>query len=482
MKNYLILYPRTYNQRGVEQLHSVMGLTPEGEEVNVKLRLDPAHIGKKYAPSISEFARDDRKATTPCINSPDNSPDGREGVLLFTQVASEPRRSGKPAFVAKWAAVLCEDKDSPEPLIGIGRVKIDLSPEGYKLKSQIAKAHKAGIDTEKMERALEDESMYEFPVIMYHHTNTQSRPITQTKYIKDAIAFMIRTNSVKGVVGGVMIRVQDPMSQYERPYYREVFPRFVLLNRKYEDADTVASSVVSALPAEFSDQARIDLIPLTRIDCGPRGSQYYGKPSRSAFLRRCFEDSDGEPLVCHVAVRVTEFTDNNTTLLSRIYPLSRPLGHPLQLGINGIQYAYPAKNEPSSSALDFSAVCSAVTLSQVSSMWNDDIHMTHNHNQLTSQITPPNDTEQQSVHDNENECELVSSVVDENTQGEEHGDGCEVQVLPEAKPAEESVNDKPLSPPQSTELPSHTDEQEPAQSTHVKTGVLAFLIKKGKDL
>ncbi len=121
----IVLYPRTYNKRGEERLHSVQGLALDGNEVNIKLRIDESMQGKDSTPSIAEFSREDVKAKNPCLATPGNGPNAREGVLLFT--GCEPdgeNKKGLPTFTARWGYVLASHSDAPEPVFGLGRVAI----------------------------------------------------------------------------------------------------------------------------------------------------------------------------------------------------------------------------------------------------------------------------------------------------------------------------------------------------------------------
>lgn len=84
MSDYIVFYPRKYNKRGEEALHSVQGVDSAGNEINVKLRISSALMSHEGCPSIAEFSRTDRKAKMACSASPENSPENPDGILLFT--------------------------------------------------------------------------------------------------------------------------------------------------------------------------------------------------------------------------------------------------------------------------------------------------------------------------------------------------------------------------------------------------------------
>lgn len=118
----IVIYPRSYNKRGDVSLHSVQGVTPDGIEVNIKLRVDGRAYPFGAIPSIKELSRTDIKAKNACMASPFNSKDNREGVLLFTNAKLDlNNRRGIPSYVARWGQVLATDSDANSPLFGPGR-------------------------------------------------------------------------------------------------------------------------------------------------------------------------------------------------------------------------------------------------------------------------------------------------------------------------------------------------------------------------
>lgn len=125
--NGLIVYPRRYNLRGKAELHSVFGVTPEGLEVNVKLRVPKEYLKEEAGwtiPRVGEFARTDIKAKMPCIATEANGPGPqREGMLIFSAV--QPDDTVANGYVAGWASVLAESANSPEPIVGWGRMEIE---------------------------------------------------------------------------------------------------------------------------------------------------------------------------------------------------------------------------------------------------------------------------------------------------------------------------------------------------------------------
>lgn len=122
----IIIYPRSYNKRGDVSLHSVQGVTADGIEVNIKLRVDGRCYPFGEIPSIKEFSRTDIKAKNACVASASNCKESREGVLLFADAKLDlNNRRGIPSYVARWGQVLAIDSDADSPLIGFGRFFCD---------------------------------------------------------------------------------------------------------------------------------------------------------------------------------------------------------------------------------------------------------------------------------------------------------------------------------------------------------------------
>lgn len=353
MSTSLVLYPRSYNQRGGEHLHSVMGLTPQGQEVNVKLRLDDEHKNKPNAPSVSEFAREDRKARQACIASPNNGPGQREGMLLFTQVTRDTLHRGPlPAYIAKWAAVLAEDSDSPDPLVGWGRLSIIRdSPDRLRLLRTLESAEAAGRDTETLRRSVDQGDHIGFQALLYHTESITRYPAGATEDILSGIAEAVDLRSHMGVMGGALIRGRTPSNRVVRGSCFEVFPRFLAERRGLQNGSETASEAREALRRlGVENSGWIDVIPMSRFHSGPMGNQYYASPERLRLIESRYEAYDGAPSVCRVAIRLSVFEDTQNTLLSRIYAMSQPVGSPDQLEDHGICLPYDDPDEESPSA------------------------------------------------------------------------------------------------------------------------------------
>lgn len=346
----LILYPRTYNKRGDISLHSVQGVTPEGKVINVKLRLEEAPRDIERAPSIAEFSREDRKAKQACIATPDNGPDNREGVLLFSRAHSEgENKKGVESYVAKWAAVLSSDSDSPEPVIGLGRMEIVKTNRFLdKVKRDLNAAIQNNViaDIERLEALLTNSENYKYPAILYYPEELNTSPSSDIEKFRLTASVALTKHTAHGVTGGLMVRLVNKNKRLIKKSYQEFFSRYITGEQRYQTAEeTISYFIENNKDLYFSDSDLfIDFIPIARINNGPRGNKYYGKTQRYDLANKLYYASDESPLLCQVAIRVTIFDDTDNTLLSRMNAISAPLGHPMRLDSNG-RFSYLCTDE-----------------------------------------------------------------------------------------------------------------------------------------
>jgi hypothetical protein len=341
----IVLYPREYNTRGKENLHSVIGLTQEGKEVNVKLRLPKEHQGKEGAPRISEFARTDRKARHACIASETNSPEHREGVLLFSRAHAEGvGRRGVTDYVARWATVLAEDSDSPEPLFGYGRVAIVRhSARIRELEGELVEARREG-NAERAQRIreqIEDPVNFYYPLILYYPEQTESILVREESAWRGRIAEMIDAYTREGRVGGVYLRALNAAGEVISGSAGEICSRLIRAEARYQSGSEALETFLhyERPPWIASNAVSLCLTPIERINSGAQGSRFYGSaPHRLNALRKTYYTRDEErALLCRIAARVNVSEDLNgrSTYVHRVIPTSPPLGEPLYLDAAG---------------------------------------------------------------------------------------------------------------------------------------------------
>lgn len=338
----IILYPREYNKRGHESLHSVRGVTSDGREINVKLRVPDKYLSLPYVPKISELADVDPRTQRYCMSSPDNSKFNREGVLLFSGAKKESTKRTKiDTYVASWVEVLANSSESADPILGFGRMEVNRSSRKI---SSIEKelslyiANRASPDSIK---ALEDElnnpKNFSYSAIYYDIDAISTFGLKDKSRLKDFIIQAVNKNTSRGRIGGFLIRAIDRNGLIVKSSVREFFPRFSTISIGvnvgkvlFEEKRTELSAILTEL-----DYFQFEIVPLLRVTTGPKSSEYYGEKDRYQKLINIFYQN-GEPSICRIISRTTEYSDEGTTLLYRTYPLSVPLGHPGKLSANGL--------------------------------------------------------------------------------------------------------------------------------------------------
>lgn len=338
----IILYPRSYNKRGHNSLHSVLGVTPDGQEVNVKLRIEEKHQGQDYTPSIVEFAREDRKALSACIATADNGPEKREGILLFTQAIPDSKSSNSQnTYIAKWASVLAEDADSPEPFFGFARMQIAKNSSAIsKLKAKLVEAKKSGASTSEilvLESRLQDTRNFSYPAIFYYPEQGSEIKDSDREGLFKALSQASAMNSRNNLLGGCMLRWVDSQKRVDPSRCVEVFPRFIGAKNSFESAVTFAKRIIRDYGSSLLlGGGGIEIIPLVRINTGTVSSAHYGTQRRYETVNRLYYDELGTPLICRASARISYYEHNGRTYLSRLYALTEPLGDPRRLSLDGL--------------------------------------------------------------------------------------------------------------------------------------------------
>lgn len=338
----IVLYPRAYNKRGEERLHSVQGISVDGSEVNIKLRIDESLMGKESTPSIAEFSREDVKAKHPCLASEENGPHSREGVLLFTGCEFDGENRRKiPTYTARWGYVLASHSDASEPLFGLGRVVIDTE-------SFARKKLQAEIDDIEREKAAGWEA------IVAHKKRQMDDPFQQSYYgqlydyqaektfepdskgaIIEHAQSVFTSQTQNGCVGGVLIRLINGKGELFNEFSHEIFPRW----RKgdtYQTAEQALSWFLSSNEHHLNEpECRLTLMPIRRYSCGAQFKNYYlqRKPEEAINkIKKNFLVND-RPTVSSVAFVFSKREDTEERYLAKFYPITSPLGAVSHIGI-----------------------------------------------------------------------------------------------------------------------------------------------------
>lgn len=338
----IVLFPRSYNKRGDERLHSVQGLTLDGREVNVKLRIDESMLGKESTPSIAEFSREDVKAKNPCLATPDNAFENREGVLLFTgcEVEGE-NKKGIPTFTARWAYVLASHSDDQDPVFGLGRVVIIADNQAVKSihteLEDLEKLKPVGWEAiaERKRKALSDPLKLSYFGHLYQESEEKSFPVRNRADLTEFADSIFTSYTRSGVVGGVLIRLKDENGALIPGFSTEVFPRWIRQNT-YQSGSDVMKFFFRAHDQRSTENGVTTFVamPIKRYACGPSFKNYYflKKPDESLQKIRKHFLINNEPTVSRIALSLSLRQESGESFMLKYYPLTSPISSVANIG------------------------------------------------------------------------------------------------------------------------------------------------------
>lgn len=338
----IALYPRSYNKRGDERLHSVQGVTLDGREVNIKLRVDEAMQGKENTPSIAEFAREDVKAKNPCLATPDNGPGAREGVLLFTGCEEDgENRKGILSFTARWGYVLASHSDAPEPVFGLGRVVMIADSHAAKtIHAEITELERTKVEgweaiAEHKRKALSDPMLFSYYGQLYIQDEEAEFDPKDRDGLVDFAREAFARHTKNGVVGGLLIRTRDLAGEISAEFSPEVFPRWKPGNT-YQSAEDVLGFFFRANAKNISTEicSKVMVMPVRRYSCGPSFKNYYflKKPEDSLMKLRKRFLINNEPTVSEIAFALSRREDSGESFMLKYYPISNPISSVADIG------------------------------------------------------------------------------------------------------------------------------------------------------
>lgn len=338
----IVLFPRSYNKRGDERLHSVQGVTLDGREVNIKLRVDEAMQGKENTPSIAEFSREDVKAKNPCLASPENAPGQREGVLLFTGCEEDgENKKGILSFTARWGYVLASHSDAPDPVFGLGRVVMIADSHAAKtIHAEITELERTKIEgweaiSERKRKALSDPMLFSYYGQLYMQDEESSFSTDDREALIDFSRGAFLKYTKNGIVGGLLIRLQSEDGKIISGFSSEIFPRWKR-NNSYQTADDVLGYFFQANAKHLSADScsKILVMPIKRYSCGPSFKNYYflKKPEDSLLKLRKRFLINNEPTVSNIAFALSRREESGECFMLKYYPLSNPLSSVADIG------------------------------------------------------------------------------------------------------------------------------------------------------
>lgn len=379
-----IFYPRSYfiQSQNFDENY-IDGVDAQG--VARRVYLNPDDRARQAArsnsaetiPLVHKLADTSRRATNPCFAAADNGPEKPCGVLLIEQASL--REDGH--VQSRWASVLSESDETPPPEVGTGTLEMSFHP---KIPSEISHlisqynqlSTRTDIDSIQQKAALHNEiidgRMMWFVASMLKHDLTielGDRRQAVVPRIENAIARSLDHFTRNGHYGGAWIRIKtgegiilDACASIYRQFdYKggtnapqsidEVMGKY----RKF-----IAPKVMRGLQMPGSS---IDIIPVERVNAGKPGNEKFKKAWMARpdggvpKLQKLFVDKTGyldpinDPcktntlLAAPIAVRQAKVYAGPTAgnlLVSTVHAFGKPIGHPLQVGVDG-QLAYPIR-------------------------------------------------------------------------------------------------------------------------------------------
>lgn len=332
----IIIYPVDYSLQGDEDYHFVFGLREDSTPIKIRLLIDDLYKGNKGTPSILEFSRTDYKANNYCIAKETNGPKNREGVLVFSQVNFEFfDEDGIGNYVAKWASVISRHSESPDPVVGLGRIEIN--KESFKISEfkrtlQDMKRNNANQnDISHIEDQINNPIHFSYFSVFYYHEKAILIPFSN-RTLGVVAGDIIDTLTSDGVIGGVLIRVFDEEDNPISPMCLEIFSRFSRSMGRYESGeDAIKRATLQEMTHWNAEGMSIEIIPIARFNAGASATRHYSKPENYSFISRTFYDDSGNHMLSRVVIRLDIIKDQGYTFVNRIHSLSEPLFNPFNI-------------------------------------------------------------------------------------------------------------------------------------------------------
>jgi len=338
--NTLILYPRSYNKRGQENLHSVQGITLDGRDVNVKLRLsdekrEEYNQSEKTTPSISEFSKTDLMAKMACIASDNNGPklgDKCEGMLFFRDVFEE--KSG--VFIAGDARVIRVNSYEAMPIIGVGRMEIEKNTyEVLNARDKLSKlSEESKEEREHLLGIINNPYNYHYRSIIYQHED--SFIFKDGVGFQEAFASLIDKSTKNGCIGGVLLKAYNQDGKVVDRYTREYFSLYHAGKGTYQTGYEMIKHIepeLSPLLKKLGEEVQsLMIMPILKYQSGARGNKAYAV--RYEKLIANFYDKD-TPVVTDVVVTIKYVQEGESALLSKVHVMTERKGGISELSSDG---------------------------------------------------------------------------------------------------------------------------------------------------
>jgi hypothetical protein len=323
----LILYPRSYNKRGQENLHSVQGITLDGRDVNVKLRLsdekrEEYNQSEKTAPSIAEFSKTDLMAKMACIALDNNGPElgsKCEGMLFFRDVFEE--KVG--VFIAGDARVIRVNSYEAMPIIGVGRMEIEKNTyDVLNAKEKLSKLSEGQEDERaQLLETIESPYNYHYRSIIYHHEDSSIFKDEVT--FREVFANFIDKNTKNGGIGGVLLKAYNQDGKVIDRYTREYFSLYHAGKGTYQTGYEMVKHVdheLSPLLNKLGDDVQsVMIMPVLKYLSGARGNKVYADRYEKLVANFYHE---GVPVITDVVVTIKYIQEGESALLSKVHVMT----------------------------------------------------------------------------------------------------------------------------------------------------------------
>ena len=382
-----VFYPRHYHIDQTDPDKSfVRGARYDGSECVVRLR--PTYVARSNArdtagasvPTLARFAETHRRARTPCFAMPDNARGGAGGVLLMEQVSLDSKASrehgGVPLYTAKWASVLREGGDMPDPVIGFGYLETGFAPKleesARVLQGEIDSLRRAMLSrgatpemAQQLQAMLADQLSQRrkwFAAVVMEPRDIATYASTTKGELAQILHDVLVPRTDHGRYGMALLRVRDgdrvlagPSTQVKMDYdfsggfvkpYEEIFDEFLrfgggagLISLLQRDPKLC----LDVIPAQRINCRRSDAVYADQILVSDNGAWRPGKVLRT-YVDQAFHTDFSENfhvrkayLYAKVAVRIARATGAGlgNDLMSSIHAFSAPIGNTYCIGQTG---------------------------------------------------------------------------------------------------------------------------------------------------
>lgn len=393
-----VCYPRRY------ETDRIIGVDHAGQDVVLLLDVPERFVeaakkeSNKPVPKLDSMGETHKRAQNPCVATEDNGPVSRSGgCFVAEQVVPVEGQPG--VFKANWLSILKNWETDPEPMFGYGyletNIKLDFTADVEAKKTRLIEMNRAlrevtaskaqpeqicGLDTVDFYAARNELMMdlyvsakkwYIGVIAQYHRCEPAN--LDNEALFKRQVIELIRSNSVNGMYGGVILRPFKVVNG-ERIVELGSVRR---LDHKYKYGADAGVPPVETVWDEWIPKGsgwmkfmkregyEVEIIPIQRVNAGKISNEKYseeylkaGRPlpkQIKAWVDQEFHEApyvnfagQNAYLVTPIAIRCAdtrrkEFQGN--ILLSSIHSFGKAFGNALELD-KDLKRAYKLSEKP----------------------------------------------------------------------------------------------------------------------------------------